>query len=194
MQREGTSNSERLIQALEQLLTHRRFAELSASQISAQAGVSRATFYRNFETKTDLLIAAILSGRDHSGDAERVTSDDTTLVDLEIAVRTRMGDNPLALALLRAALEMQYRDPRVARLLAQREAQCRQFWISYTRRAKDLGLAVAGEPEEIGALVDRFVQSNAFAAVNGQLDLNGDRIALIADATARIMFAARRVG
>jgi AcrR family transcriptional regulator len=174
----------RLIDALETLIASSRFRDLSAGKIARHAGLSRATFYRHFATKADLLIAAIVRDRDH-GENASCASDE--LSDLGEAVVARMGRDPTAIGLLRAALEAEGRDPRIAQLVERRGEECLHFWITYARRAHDLGRAVDGDPRELGALVDRFVQANAFAAARGQVELNDTRLALIVEAVTRML-------
>ncbi|TCS36768.1 TetR/AcrR family transcriptional regulator [Reinekea marinisedimentorum] len=53
------SNRECFIQALYILLKRYQFEELTVEQVSAKSGLSRRTFYRYFESKDELLNAAL---------------------------------------------------------------------------------------------------------------------------------------
>jgi AcrR family transcriptional regulator len=46
-------------EALSKLLEHKRFQDIKISEIIVKAGISRATFYRNFSNKEDIVILKV---------------------------------------------------------------------------------------------------------------------------------------
>ncbi len=58
VKRPDRSQRERLLDAMIDLAGHNGYQHVSIAQVSAQAGVSRATFYEQFEDKEDCLLAA----------------------------------------------------------------------------------------------------------------------------------------
>src|SRR5271166_3727883 len=52
------SQRERLLDAMIELMAQTGYQQVSIAQVSARAGVSRATFYEQFEDKEDCILAA----------------------------------------------------------------------------------------------------------------------------------------
>jgi TetR/AcrR family transcriptional regulator, ethionamide resistance regulator len=109
-------NARRLLPAIERLLEHRSYSELSVDEMVAEADISRSTFYNYFEDKGDLLQAL-------TGDVMTAITD-ATRVWWMLAPRASKDDLRLAIAhlfeiysphgaLMRAVAESIYRDAAV---------------------------------------------------------------------------------
>jgi AcrR family transcriptional regulator len=83
---------ERLSLALFDLMKTYSYAEINIRQLCAAAGVTRRTFYRNFETKDDIIDYIIYSRLYYSWDYEKAQSFEETILSFYRFWATRKND------------------------------------------------------------------------------------------------------
>lgn len=76
--RQNREARSRIVQALLELIRKKPLSEISISELTAQAGVSRMTFYRNYSSREDVLLSEIQDILDrYKADDERETGNGT---------------------------------------------------------------------------------------------------------------------
>jgi AcrR family transcriptional regulator len=178
-----------LIAALERLLARRTWHEITAHEIAAEAGVSPATFYRYFPSRSDVLHTAAASSHES---LETRLSELGAIADTPERERERL--RAWTIAMINdppgAAVLLALRSAGLPRDNERRDEFRRRAFVQYLDALRARGyLAIVPERIEGLALsLALVVQAFNYRALFGQQQLRANEIAALADAVERLIF------
>lgn len=130
---------QQILDAALAVFTQKGFHAANVSDVAAEAGVSQGTIYWYFESKDELLMAALLSFVDQFGDAAQAALQECcTAADKLRALAAQMEEFPAEAAVL-FPLFLSYWTS------SSKREEAAQFWISELVRYKDLFVEVVEE-------------------------------------------------
>jgi AcrR family transcriptional regulator len=144
----------RLLPAVERLLEHSRYAEISVEQLVGEADISRSTFYNYFEDKSDLLRALTADVMAAITDASRVwwmLNPDASREQLRDALGHLFGMYSPHAAMMEAVSDSMAHDPRVREEFTAFMVRGAQGVANYIREGQRAGVFRAGIEPELAA-------------------------------------------
>jgi AcrR family transcriptional regulator len=149
---------QKLITALEVLVQKKPLAEITVGNIAAQAKLTPATFYRHFENKAELMIAALSRLRELMLQLEQQASFDPPLdrERFKKFIRARFDHPVFSKGLAPAAIEARFSDPKIAEFFEETFKGRRLFFRSYITALNAKGLGYGDNPEALTNLLVMF--------------------------------------
>lgn len=181
---------DKLLSALERLLCHTTWQQISAHEIAAEAGVAAATLYRYFSSRDELLLAC----------GSRANEElDTRLAELEniagtlIEERARLHAWTMSLIAdaAKSAVLLALWSSGLSRedVVRERNEHRRAAFASYLERLRDLGYIPADRDVADGAIaLALVVQAFSYRALLGRTPLKRDESTALSNAVVRLVF------
>ncbi len=184
----------RLLDALECLLERGEYANVTASAVSAEAGLAHGTFYRYFRNKRDALRAALHRYGERTERIRATLSEPLGTKEQERA-RLRAGIEQILRApverpgLLRAWFALAVQDEEIAFVRRERREATRAALCSYIERLRACGYAKVDDPPATAHAILAFLDGLFRLVVDRRGPLGEKEIAAAATVIDRGVFA-----
>ncbi len=161
---------ERVVDAVERLLTDHGYGELTAGMVATEAGLAHGTFYRYFKDKRDVFVAALDRLREEV-ERERPTFDPPFGTRVEERERIRsLVEASLAKpaqhpGMIRAYFELLESDPEFQATRAQRLRERIDSLAAYLEHLAEAGTIVADAPRSLAVALTGLVDATFREAV-----------------------------
>lgn len=184
------STSDRLIAAFQSLLEESSFDKVTVATIASRAGVSHATFYRNFPNKGSVLVAALMRMKNELNPAAvlHLTSDVAGERAKLRGFLQRLLTRGVNSGLVRAVFEARFSDARVRAFWEQLIKERALIWRTYIGEINAAGLGRGDDPKKLTDTLMVFAQG-----MLSELALRGRAVAeteidVLAEIFGRIVF------